>query len=143
VQPADKVLEIGTGSGYMAALLARLAEHVYTVEIVPEFAEQARAKLQAHGITNVTAQTGDGARGWDKHAPYDAILITGSLPQLPEGFERALAPGGRLVVVLGDPPVMTAHRVRRAAGGGVSREALFETCIKALRNAPQPERFVF
>jgi protein-L-isoaspartate(D-aspartate) O-methyltransferase len=143
VQRADQVLEVGTGSGYMAALLARLARQVYSVEIIPELSEQARSKLQAHAITNVTAEIGDAARGWAVHAPYDVILITGSLPFLPEAFESSLAPGGRLVAVVGDPPVMSAQRIRRVAGGGFARETLFETCIKALRNAPQPERFVF
>jgi protein-L-isoaspartate(D-aspartate) O-methyltransferase len=142
VQPGDRVLEVGTGSGHMAALLSHLSRHVYTVEIVPELAEQARRKLDAHGRANVTVEIGDAARGWDKHAPYDVILITGSVPQLPPQFEAALAPGGRLLAVIGDPPVMTAYRLRRAAGG-VGQEALFETCIKALRNAAQPERFVF
>jgi protein-L-isoaspartate(D-aspartate) O-methyltransferase len=143
VQRADQVLEVGTGSGYMAALLASLARQVYSVEIIPELSEQARSKLQAHGITNVTAEIGDAARGWAARAPYDVILITGSLPLLPEAFERSLAPGGRLVAVVGDPPAMSAQRIRRIAGGGFAREILFETCIKALRNAPQPERFVF
>src|SRR5690606_3701913 len=82
VQREDRVLEVGTGSGYMTALLAHLAKHVYSVEIVPELAEQARRKFQAHGLTNVTSEIGDAARGWDAHAPYDAIVITGSLPQL-------------------------------------------------------------
>jgi protein-L-isoaspartate(D-aspartate) O-methyltransferase len=143
VQREDRVLEVGTGSGYMTALLARLASHVYTVEIVPELSEQARKRLTTHGITNVTAEIGDAARGWGQHAPYDVIVITGSLPIIPEPFELQLAPGGRLLAVVGDPPVMTAQRVRRAAGGGFARETLFETCIKPLRNAPQPERFVF
>jgi len=143
VQREDRVLEVGTGSGHMAALLAHLAKHVYTVEAVPELSEQAGTKLEAYGIVNVTVEVGDAARGWDAHAPYDVILITGSVPQLPQGFERALAPGGRLLAVIGDPPVMTAYRTRRAAGGGFTQEALFETCIKALRNAVQPERFVF
>jgi protein-L-isoaspartate(D-aspartate) O-methyltransferase len=143
VQPADRVLEVGTGSGHMAALLSHLARHVYTVEIVSELAEQARRKLDAHGRNNVTVEVGDAARGWDKHAPYDVIMLTGSVPQLPPQFESALAPGGRLVAVIGDPPVMTAYRIRRAAAGGFAQEALFETCIRALRNAAQPERFVF
>jgi protein-L-isoaspartate(D-aspartate) O-methyltransferase len=143
VQREDRVLEVGTGSGYMSALLAHLAKHVYTVEIVPELLEQARQKLQAHGLANITSELGDAAHGWDTHAPYDVILVTGSLPQPPTQFERSLAPGGRLIAVVGDPPVMTAWRIRRAPGGGFGREALFETSIKPLRNAPQPERFVF
>ncbi|RPI40926.1 MAG: protein-L-isoaspartate O-methyltransferase [Betaproteobacteria bacterium] len=142
VQPTDRVLEVGTGSGYMAALLSSLGEHVYTVEIVPELSEQAQRKFADHGLTNITAEVGDAARGWEAHAPYDAIVVTGSSPTLPPSFERSLAPGGRLIVILGDPPVMTAHLLRRV-GDGCSREGLFETCIRPLRNAPQPERFVF
>ena len=143
VLPTDRVLEVGTGSGYMAAVLARLAQHVYSVELLPDLAEQAQAKLATHGATNVTVELGDAARGWDKHAPYDVILVTGSLPQLPPQLERSLSPGGRLIAVVGDPPIMTARRMRRVAGGGAASETLFETCIKPLRNAPQPERFVF
>ena len=143
IQRGNRVLEVGTGSGYTAALAAHLAGHVYSVEIVRELSEQARGRLAAHDIANVTLEVGDAARGWDAHAPYDVILVTGSVPQLPQAFEQALAPGGRLIAVVGDPPVMTAQRIRRAAGGGHSQEALFETCIKALRNAAQPERFVF
>lgn len=142
LQPSDRVLEVGTGSGYMAALMASLAQQVCTVEIIPEFSAQAKAKLAEHGIRNVVADVGDAARGWDAHAPYDAIVITGSLPKLPAAFEQALAPGGRLIAILGDPPIMTAYRIRRV-GDGFSREGLFETSVKALRNAQQPERFVF
>jgi protein-L-isoaspartate(D-aspartate) O-methyltransferase len=142
VSPTDRVLEVGTGSGYMAALLASLGEHVYTVEIIPELSEQAQRKFADHGVKNITAEVGDAARGWEAHAPYDAIVVTGSLPTLPPAFERSLAPGGRLIVILGDPPVMTARLMRRVADG-CSSESLFETCIRALRNAPQPERFVF
>ena len=140
--PADRVLEVGTGSGYMTALLASLASHVYSVEIIPEFHEAAKRKLAEHGFANITVELGDGARGWDAHAPYDAIVIAGSLPSLPPAFERSLAPGGRLVVIVGDPPVMTAQLVHRV-GDGFAREGLFETCIRPLRNALQPERFVF
>jgi protein-L-isoaspartate(D-aspartate) O-methyltransferase len=142
LRPSDRVLEVGTGSGYMAALLANLVQQVYSVEIVPELSAQAKAKLAEHGIRNVVAEVGDAARGWNAHAPYDAILVTGSLPKLPPAFEQALAPGGRLIAILGDPPIMTVYRVRRM-GDGFSREGLFETNVKALRNAPQPERFVF
>ena len=140
--PGDSVLEVGTGSGYMTALLASLCRHVYSVDIVAEFTSQAQQKLATHGIANVTLETGDAARGWPKYAPYDAIVLAGSVPCLAPEFERLLAPGGRLVAVVGDEPVMTARRIRRV-GDSFSREGLFETCIKALRNAPQPERFVF
>lgn len=142
LQPADRVLEVGTGSGYMAALIASLAKQVYTVEIVPELHEQAKRRLAEHALRNVVAEFGDAAGGWEAHAPYDAIIITGSLPKLPASFERSLAPGGRLIAILGDPPIMTVYRIRRI-GDGYSREGLFETSVKVLRNAPQPERFVF
>jgi protein-L-isoaspartate(D-aspartate) O-methyltransferase len=141
--PGDQVLEVGTGSGYMTALLASLANHVYSVEIVPEFTQSAGAKLAAHGIANVTLETGDAARGWDRHAPYDAIVVTGSLPVLPETFPKSLRPGGRLIVVVGEPPVMEAQLITCAAPGAYSTTALFETCIAPLRNAVRPERFVF
>jgi len=139
----DRVLEVGTGSGYMAALLARLARHVYTVDIAPELSTAARAKLAAHGYGNVTTDVGDAARGWDAHGPYDVIVLTGSVPHLAEAFERALAPGGRLIAIVGDAPVMTVRRIKRVSDTAFTREGLFETCVKPLRNAPQPERFVF
>jgi protein-L-isoaspartate(D-aspartate) O-methyltransferase len=139
----DRVLEVGTGSGYMTALLASLAKHVYSVEIVPEFSNEAKRKLSEHGFNNITLEVGDAARGWPAHAPYDVIVLTGSIPHLPDSFERALAPGGRLLAIVGDEPVMTMQRVRRAGEAAFSREGLFETCIKALTNALQPERFVF
>ncbi len=143
VHREDRVLEIGTGSGYMTALLASLAKHVHTVEIIPELSAEARRKLAAHGLSNVTAEVGDAARGWEAHAPYDVIVLTGSVPHLPESFERSLAPGGRLLVIVGDEPAMTARRIKRVGESAFTREGLFETCIKPLRNAAQPERFVF
>jgi len=143
LRPGDKVLEIGTGSGYMTALLASLAAHVYTVEIVPELSEAARPRLARQGVANFTLETGDAARGWDRHAPYDAIVLTGSVPVLPAAFEKALAPGGRLLAVVGEPPVMEAQLVTCVTAGVYSRTGLFETCIAPLRNALQPERFVF
>ncbi|MBM3358543.1 MAG: protein-L-isoaspartate O-methyltransferase [Betaproteobacteria bacterium] len=143
LHPGDRILEVGTGSGYMTALLASLGAHVYSVEIVPEFTASASAKLKAHSITNVTLDTGDAARGWDKHAPYDAIVLTGSVPLLAEAFPRSLKPGGRLVAVVGEPPVMEARLITCVAGGAFRSTGLFETCIASLKNAPQPERFVF
>jgi protein-L-isoaspartate(D-aspartate) O-methyltransferase len=134
---------VGTGSGYMTALLASLAGHVYSVDIVPEFTSSASAKLAAHGLANVTLETGDAARGWDSYAPYDAIVITGSLPVLPPAFPKSLRPGGRLIAVVGEPPVMEARIVTCVAPGACNTIGLFETCIAPLKNAPLPERFVF
>lgn len=143
VQETDRVLEVGTGSGYMTALLASLAAHVYSVEIIPEFSTSAGAKLAAHGFRNVTLEIGDAARGWDRHAPYDAIILTGSTPVLPEAFQESLKPGGRLLAVVGEPPIMEARLVTCISAGVYRSVGLFETCIAPLRNALQPERFVF
>ena len=143
LRPSDKVLEVGTGSGYMTALLASLAGHVYSVEIIPEFTQAAVTRLSAHGITNVTLETGDAARGWDRHAPYDAIVLTGSVPVLADAFPKSLQPGGRLIAVVGEPPVMEARLITCAAAGAYCTTGLFETCIAALKNAPQPGKFVF
>ena len=143
VRPGDRILEVGTGSGYMTALLAKRGGHVYSVEIIPEFSAQAAARLEAHGITNVTLEVGDAARGWDRHAPYDVIVLTGSVPVLAEEFQRGLKPGGRLLAVVGEAPVMLARLTTCAGGGAYNTVTLFETCVPTLRNAPQPERFVF
>ncbi|MGH8699580.1 MAG: protein-L-isoaspartate O-methyltransferase family protein [Burkholderiales bacterium] len=141
--PGERILEVGTGSGYMTALLASLGSPVCSVDIVAEFTQTAGAKLAAHGVTNVTLETGDAARGWDRHAPYDAIVVTGSMPVLPDAFPRSLRPGGRLIAVVGEPPVMEAQLITCVAAGAYSTTGLFETCIPPLKNAVQPERFVF
>ena len=143
LQPTDRVLEIGTGSGYMTALLASLAAHVYSVDIVAEFTRAAAARLSSHAISNITLETGDGARGWDRHGTYDAIVLTGSVPVLPPAFEKSLNPGGRLIAVVGEAPVMVARLVTCVGAGACNSIGLFETCITPLRNAAQPERFVF
>ena len=140
---SDRTLEVGTGSGYMTALLARFSGQVYSVDMFRDFTQAAAAKLAAHGISNATLETGDAARGWDRHGPYDAIVLTGSVPVLPETFQQSLAPGGRLLAIVGEPPVMEARLVTSAAAGAWSAIGLFETCIAPLRNARQPERFTF
>lgn len=141
LQDNETVLEIGTGSGFVTALLAKLAKHVVSVDINPEMTRQAGEKLAAHGIGNVTLETGDAASGWDAHAPYDAIVITGSLPLLPDSFKQALTVGGRLLAIVGDSPAMEVLLITRVGEAEWAQESLFETDLPALINAPQPERF--
>jgi protein-L-isoaspartate(D-aspartate) O-methyltransferase len=143
IKPTDRILEVGTGSGYMTALLAKRGAHVTSIDINPDFVVSASAKLLSHGITNVALEAGDAARGWAGKAPYDVIVLTGSVPVLAEEFQRSLRPGGRLLAVVGEAPVMQAQLITQAGAGAASRVTLFETCIPALRNAPQPARFVF
>ncbi len=143
IEPADSVLEIGTGSGYLTALLAKSAKHVYSVDIFDDFVDSARSKLAAHDIRNVTLETGDASKGWDKHGPYDVIAVTGSLPILTDTFQKMLKIGGRLFVVVGELPIQEALLIRRAGEHEWHTESLFETYLPALINAPQPQRFVF
>ncbi len=143
LKKTDTVLEVGTGSGYLCALLAARSQHVYSVEIYPEFSKQAARTLKTEGVTNITLDTGDASRGWNKHAPYDVIVLTGSVPLLIEVYQQALKPEGRLFVIVGDPPVMEAKLITCVAPGEYSSVDLFETSVAPLVNAPQPERFVF
>jgi len=138
----ESVLEIGTGSGYLTALLASVASRVTSVEIVESFARDARAKLAAAGFTNVEVEVGDGARGWGG-ASFDAIVLTGSTPVLHEAFCKQLKPGGRVFAIIGDAPAMTAKLSRWAAPGACVVTPLFETVVKPLANAPAPARFEF
>jgi protein-L-isoaspartate(D-aspartate) O-methyltransferase len=143
IRKTDRILEVGTGSGYFTALLARLGGHVYSVDIIPEFVAEARRKLAAYGITNVTIDEGDAARGWGVHGPYNVIVLTGSEPALSPAFQESLAPGGRLFAIVGDPPVMEATLITRVGEGAFNSVPVFETCVAPLRNAPHPDRFVF
>lgn len=143
VRAADRVLELGTGSGYLTALLARLAHHVYSVEILPELAELASRNLTAIGVTNATVETGDAAAGWPRHAPYDVILVGGAMASVPDSLREQLRTGGRMFVVAGDEPVMEARLITRVGENQWTDEALFETRIPPLANVPEPSRFVF
>jgi len=143
IQPSDNILEIGTGSGYFTALLARLGSHVQSVEIEPAFLKQAEARLSAHGITNVTLIEGDASHGWKEGGPFDVIAITGSIPILPENFQQQLTVGGRMVVITGTSPVMETLLITRVADDQWERQSLFETDFPALRNVEQPQAFVF
>lgn len=139
----DKVLEVGTGSGYMAALLAHRARHVHSVEIAPNLKRFGEANLRRAGIANVTVELGDAARGWPKQAPYDVIVLTGSTPVLPDAFLDQLATGGRLFAVVGEPPVMSARLVTCVTAGSHNTVDLFETLLAPLKNALERDKFVF
>ncbi|MBB5019372.1 protein-L-isoaspartate(D-aspartate) O-methyltransferase [Chitinivorax tropicus] len=143
IKRTDKVLEIGSGSGYLTALLAKRAQHVYSVEIDAEQAAIAKSNLLKAGLGNVTFEVGDGARGWTKHAPYDVIVITGSVPVLPDEFKQQLAVGGRLFAVIGDAPVMSGTLITHESSAAYNTTKLFETVVTPLMNAVQPARFSF
>jgi protein-L-isoaspartate(D-aspartate) O-methyltransferase len=143
IKRTDRVLEVGTGSAYLTALLAHRAAHVYSVEIKPALAAFGGSNLERHGSDNVTLEIGDAARGWPRHAPYDVIVLTGSTPVLPRGLVDELAPGGRLFAVVGQAPAMSARLVT-STGPGASRSVdLFETVIAPLVNAEHAPRFQF
>lgn len=143
----ELVLEIGSGSGYMAALLAHHARHVVTVEIEPELHKLAETNLKGYGTGNVTVALGDGARGWAGNgthaAPYDVIMVSGALPLLPESLLAQIKVGGRLLAIVGEAPVMAACLVTRTAADAWDTVKLFETSAKPLRNAEAPPAFHF
>jgi len=142
--PNDRILEVGTGSGYLTAVLAGLVRSVYSVEIVPEFKLRAARNVSALGLSNVTIEVGDGARGWPRHGPYDAILVSGALPLGPApAFRESLAVGGRLVVIVGESPAMEVRVITREDPDRFTERSLFETSVPVLMNAPRPERFHF
>ena len=139
----DKVLEVGTGSGYLTALLSALAEHVTSVEIVPELSAIARQNLAAYHRDNIALEVGDASHSWGNGESYDVIVLTGSTPVLPTAFESSLNVGGRLFAIVGDAPVMEAKLISRIAPDIFETVNIMETCVAPLRNAEQPQRFVF
>jgi protein-L-isoaspartate(D-aspartate) O-methyltransferase len=140
--PGDEVLEVGTGSGYLAACLARLTSRVRSVEIFADLAQRALENLRASGVGGVSVDTLDAMTLEDTNR-YDAIAVTASLPIYDDCFQQMLKVGGRLFVVVGQAPVMDAMLVRRAAADQWVRESLFETVLEPLINAPEPSRFLF
>ena len=143
VRKTDRVLEVGTGSGYFTALLSHRAAQVVSVEIKPALAAFGRANLERHGTDNVTLEIGDAAHGWPARAPYDVIVLTGSTPLLPPSLLEQLAPGGRLFAVVGEAPAMSARLVLSFEAGALRSSTLFETVIAPLVNAERPSRFRF
>jgi protein-L-isoaspartate(D-aspartate) O-methyltransferase len=143
VKKHETILEIGAGSGYMAALLAHRGQHVLTVEITPELVELAKQNLTANGVTNAQVALGDGSRGWPAAAPYDVICVSGGLPVLPQDLLEQLKIGGRLAAFVGTAPVMKAQIITRIDDKQFRVADVFETYVEALTNAVQPPQFKF
>ena len=139
----ERVLEIGTGSGYLTALLAHRAQHVLSVELRPTLKTMAEDNLSRHGCDNVTLAIGDGSRGWNTDHYFDVIVLGGSTPILDERLLAQLKPGGRLFAVVGEAPVMQAKLIQCSLPGVYSQSVLFETELSKLVNAPAPARFQF
>ncbi len=143
LHPHERVLEIGTGSGYMAALAAHRAQTVWSVEIDPRLAAFGAANLAREGVRNARVETGDGALGWEAHAPYDVIIVSGSLPEVPDAMLRQLKVGGRLAAIVGTGPAMRAQIITRTTPDSHEVLPLFETSTRPLRNAQHASRFRF
>lgn len=137
----DCVLEVGTGSGYQAAMLGYLAREVTTIEIDPRLVAFAQNNLQQAQIKNVRVETGDGSNGWGT-TEYDAILVTGSLPAIPDALKYQLRVGGRMVVIVGQAPAMTVYRITRTTAASFETTSLFETVVKPL-SGPVVSHFKF
>jgi protein-L-isoaspartate(D-aspartate) O-methyltransferase len=146
VKKHEHVLEIGAGSGYMAALLAHKARQVTTIEIQPELKAMAEENLAAYGIANADVILGNGAQGWansNGNAQYDVIVISGSLPVLPDSFLQQIKIGGRIFAIVGDQPVMSAQIITRVSDTAYNTVKIFETDVKPLRQALVPSHFKF
>jgi protein-L-isoaspartate(D-aspartate) O-methyltransferase len=140
---SEKVLEIGTGSGYMAALLAGRAQRVVSLEINPELASNARNNLQRAGITNVDVRVADGSTGASGDAPFDAIVLGGSVAEVPQALLQQLTIGGRLLAIVGHDHVMAATLFTRTADAAWSSKALWDHTAPRLQGFTEPTRFKF
>lgn len=139
----ESVLEVGTGSGYMAALMAHRARHVTTVEISPEIKALAEQNIARAGIGNVTVVEGNAAAGWEQGGPFDVIVISGGVESIPDAFLKSVKVGGRVAAIVGRSPAMTAVIVHRVSETGYDTVKLFETNVKPLSGAPAVSRFTF
>ncbi len=137
----DRVLEVGTGSGYLTRLLCSLSAHVVSVEMSSTLHQKATAKFKAQSIRNVTFVHADGLNGWETDAPYDCIVFTGSMPSLNQDIKQQLKLGGRLFVIIGRPPAMEAVMITRVSADEWSTVSLFETVVEPLTGADEPRAF--
>jgi protein-L-isoaspartate(D-aspartate) O-methyltransferase len=134
-QPGDSILEVGTGLGYQAAVLAELTSRVWSVEIVEEFAAAAEARLKELGFTNVAIRVGDGSRGWPEHAPFDKILVTAAAKQVPELLLEQLKPGGLMVIPLGPMEAQKLTLLRKKTGSQIEARAVLPVRFTQLETA--------
>jgi protein-L-isoaspartate(D-aspartate) O-methyltransferase len=139
----ENVLLVGTGSGYLAALLAHKGRQVTAVDISPELKELTETNLAKAGVSNVTVELGNAAQGWAKSAPYDVIVVSGSLPVLPEAFLKEIKIGGRMLAIVGEAPVMSCNITTRVGDAAYDTVKVFETNVKPLAGAPVPSHFEF
>jgi len=137
------VLEVGAGSGFMAALMARQARQVISLEIRPALARMATDHLARAAVTNAAVRCVDGAPGLPSEAPFDAIMLSGSVATVPQVLLEQLKVGGRLAAIVGDEPVMRARLYARTAAAAWSQTDLFDTVAQRLDGFPEPDRFVF
>lgn len=142
IKKNERVLEVGTGSGYLTALLSRLAAQVASIEIVPELGVQAAHNLAAFDFDNIQLEVGDAATSWGS-SKFDVIVLTGSVPVEPRAYLQQLSVGGRMFAIVGDAPAMRAKIFTRLANDVLESFDLFETNVTPLQNAPQPQRFIF
>ena len=143
LKPTDKVLEIGTGSGYLTALLADRSHHVVSLEINPELHATARANLQGAGISNVDLRMADGSAVASDVGPFDAIVLGGSVYEVPQALLDQLKVGGRLIAIVGEEPVMQATLYTRTSASAWDHKALWDTTAPRLLGFKQPSRFTF
>ena len=139
----DKVLEVGTGSGFMAALIAHQAAHVLSLEVDPALAAQAQANLQQAGVRNVSVRVADGSQGATADGPFDAILLSGSVTQVPTALLQQLQVGGRLVAIVGDEPMMRATVVTRTSDNSFTTAEPWDCNAPRLSGFAEPSRFEF
>ena len=143
LKPTDSVLEIGTGSGYLTALLADRSQHVVSLEINPELHAHARANLQRAGIRNVDVRLADGSAGAVEDGPFDAVVLGGSVHEVPPALLQQLKIGGRLIAIVGEEPVMQATLYTRTSESAWDHRELWDTTAPRLMGFPEPSRFHF
>ncbi len=143
INPQDRILEIGTGSGYLTACLAALGGNVVTVDYFSELSQHAGKNLLRHGYSNISFRTGNAAQGWHQDGPFDVIAITGSLPQLHKNFHALLHDHGRLFVITGTEPTMEAHLITRVGENDFRDESIFDTFVKPLETLTPKKEMEF